>query len=290
MDTAKLLEGAFDLHAHAAPDVVPRKQDIASLARDAEKAGMAGICLKDHTSPTAGRVHAVNRLMKGGAEFFGCLALNPTVGGLNPTAVEAFLREGGKVVYMPTYGAANHIRIWGRGKPPTPFPLPDSSSGISLLDKNGALLPAVHEIIALVRDHDAVLATGHVSPEEGLTALQAASEAGVKRLLATHVSEPVTAYGRDQQEKAASLGALLEHCFFAVTPACPGSLGLENILAQIKQVGPEHVVLSSDLGQTENPAPVAGLAAFLEGLGRLGLDQESLRVMTAGNPARLLLG
>ena len=83
---------------------------------------------------------------------------------------------------------------------------------------------------------------------------------------------------------------MLEHCYFAVTPCCPAPVGLGDILAQIEQAGPEHVVLSSDLGQMENPAPVAGLGRFLEGLGRLGLSRETLRRMVAENPGRLLLG
>ena len=290
MNTKDLPAGAFDLHVHAAPDVVPRRQDLAELARDAKAAGMAGICIKDHTLPTAGRAHAINRLQEGGAAFYGCLALNAPVGGLNPTAVEAFLREGGKMVYLPTYCAANHIRIWGRGKPPTPFPMPETLPGIELLDDSGKLVPAVHEIIALVKEHDAVLGTGHVSPEEGLAALQAAAAAGVKRLVATHVSEPVTSYSREQQERAVALGAVLEHCYFAVTPSCPGDMRLEDILAQIEQAGPENVVLSSDMGQPDNPDPVIGLSLFVEGLLKLGAKKEALRIMTVENPGRLLLG
>jgi hypothetical protein len=288
MDADELLRGAWDLHVHAGPDVNPRKQDLVEVARAAEAAGMAGVALKDHTSPTAGRCFSLNRLFEPGPRFLGCLALNAPVGGLNPVAVESFLREGGRIVFLPTYCAANHIRRWGKGKPPTAFPLPRDYDGISLLDAAGELLPEVHDIIALVKEHDAVLATGHVSPAEGLAALAAAARAGVRRLLATHVSEPVTPYSAAEQAEAAALGAVLEHCYFAATDACPGEVTLAEIRDQIVRTGPEAVVLSSDLGQPSNPAPAEGFAACLRELERLGVSAAALRTMTRDNPARLV--
>ena len=41
-----LLRGAFDLHVHCSPDVVPRAQDVYDLAKAASDAGMAGVGLK----------------------------------------------------------------------------------------------------------------------------------------------------------------------------------------------------------------------------------------------------
>jgi hypothetical protein len=288
MAAEELLQGAWDLHVHAAPDVGPRKQDVVEVARAARDAGMAGVALKDHTSPTAGRCFALNRLFDPSPRFLGCLALNAPVGGLNPVAVESFLREGGRIVFLPTYCAANHIRLWGRGRPPTAFPLPAQYDGISLLDGSGELVPPVHEVIALVKEHDAVLATGHVSPAEGLAALRAAARAGVRRLLATHVSEPVTPYSPAEQAEAVALGAKLEHCYFAATDACPGEVTLADIRDQIVRTGPGPVVLSSDLGQPANPEPAAGFAACLQELARLGVSESALRAMVRDNPARLV--
>jgi hypothetical protein len=291
MKNDELLSGAYDLHVHAGPDVVPRRQDLVDLARSAAQARMAGIVLKDHCLPTQGRAYTLNRLIPDGVRFFGCLALNAPVGGLNPVAVESFLREGGRVVFMPTYCAANHIRIWGRGKPPTAFPLPTGNyPGIELLGSDGKLKPEVLEVIYLVKEYDAVLGTGHVSPAEGLAALEAAAVVGVKRLVVTHVSEPVTAYNTAQQLEAIRLGAMLEHCVFAATEACPGEVTLEDIRDQIARTGPENVIISTDFGQPPNPDPVAALAQSLGNMADLGLHRRALRVMTRDNPHRLLEG
>ena len=140
MSTSQLLKNAYDVHVHASPDVIPRAVDLAQLYFEAEKAGMAGILIKDHCTSTVGRAAALNQMGRGNCRFFSALALNPPVGGLNPTAVEASLRAGVDVIYFPTYGAAHHVAIWGAGKPPTAFPLPANGfSGISLLDKNEVL-------------------------------------------------------------------------------------------------------------------------------------------------------
>ena len=42
-------------------------------------------------------------------KVFGGVALNQTVGGLNPYAVELALRMGGRMVWFPTLSSAAHI-------------------------------------------------------------------------------------------------------------------------------------------------------------------------------------
>jgi len=283
-----LLQGAYDLHVHATPDVVPRRQDLAELARAAARAGMAGILLKSHVTPTSGRCYALNRLLPDGPRFFPALALNPPLGGVNPLAVESFLREGGRVVFMPTYGAANHIARWGAGKPPTAFPLAPGFAGLELLDQAGGLKPECRAVLELVARKDAVLATGHVSPRESLALLQAARQAGVRRLLVTHPSESVVAMSPEEQLQAVRLGAMIEHCFFAVTEACPERISIEEIRDQIRLVGTERVILSSDFGQPGNPPAVEGFGHYLEALMKSGVKEDEIRQMIAHNPRRLL--
>lgn len=289
MKAEDLLQGAYDIHIHCGPDLIPRKQDVVDLAKAAHEAGMAGILVKDHTTSTVGRVHAVNRMMAGKTRLFSCIALNPPVGSLNPTAVEAALREGADLVYFPTYGARNHIAIWGAGKPPTAFPLPgEGFQGLSILDDQGQLKPECETILDMIAAFDAVLATGHLSPEESLLLLAAAGKQGVKRMVVNHASMQVTDMTVDQQREAADLGGFLEHSFFAVTKSCPGTIPLEKIRDQVLQVGVEHCIISTDFGQAANPAPVDGFKIYLEELRKLGLTDDELRVMVVDNPAKLL--
>jgi hypothetical protein len=285
----RLLEGAYDIHIHASPDLIPRAMDLKQLCREAEKAGMAGILLKDHCTSTVGRVTALNLMSNGICRFYSALALNPPVGSLNPTAVEAALRAGTDIIYFPTYGAAHHIRIWGAGKPPTAFPLPDNRfEGLTILDENSALKPEAMDILKLIAEHDAILATGHISALEALTLLQKAKELSIERMLVTHASESVPAFTLTQQKEAIELGALVEHSFFATTPVCPSRISLESMRDTIREIGTEHSILSSDFGQPANGNPVTSFLHHLEAFAELGFDESELRQMICVNPERIL--
>ena len=289
MKTNRLLEGAYDIHVHAAPDVVPRAMDLRQLCREAEQAGMAGILLKDHCTSTVGRAAALNLMGSGACRFYSALALNPPVGSLNPTAVEAALRAGTDVIYFPTYGAAHHIRTWGAGKPPTAFPLPrDRFAGLTILGENSALKPEIPDILKLIAEHDAVLATGHISPAESLTLLRQAKALGIAKMLVTHASEAVPAMSLAGQKEAIALGAKVEHSFFAVTPACPNRISLESMRDAIRETGTDHVILSSDFGQTANGNPVENFLQHLVKFAELGFDESTLRQMICENPQRIL--
>jgi len=289
LEKAHLLEGAYDIHIHASPDVVPRAMDLKELCHEAEKAGMAGILLKDHCTSTVGRAAALNLMGSGTCRFYSALALNPPVGSLNPTAVEAALRAGTDVIYFPTYGAAHHISIWGAGKPPTAFPLPKKDfEGLTILDGSGALKPAAVDILKLIAEHDAVLATGHISPRESLTLLRKAKELAIGRMLVSHASESVPDFSVAGQKEAIALGALIEHSFFAATPACPNKISLDSLRDTIRATGTDHVILSSDFGQTANGNPVENFLHHLARFAELGFDEAELRQMICVNPERIL--
>jgi len=59
---------------------------------------------------------------------------------------------------------------------------------------------------------------------------------------------------------------------------------------QIRQVGVEHVILTSDFGQEANPPPVEGFAYYLEKMRAQGFTTEELRVMIHENPKKLMSG
>ena len=92
-------------------------------------------------------------------------------------------------------------------------------------------------------------------------------------------------------------------CFF--TPPCPhvapGAHATERFLEQaarlvrfadvanvIRKVGPESVILSTDMGQVGFPPPPEGLAAYIAELRAQRFTQRELDRMTKENPARLL--
>ena len=282
---SELLKGAYDIHVHTAPDVLPRAQDVLDVAQQATAAGMGGVGIKDHTTSTAGRVFVLNRMFPSGPRFFSSIALNPPVGGLNPSAVDAALQASVDIVYFPTYSARHQLQTLGIPL----LPLPGGHfQGLSILDGTGALLSAVEQIVMIIIQHDAVLATGHLSPPESLALLQYAGDRGVRRMVVTHASEAVPAMSVEDQVKAAALGAFVEHSFFAVTDLSPAVVPLEHLRDQIRAVGCEHTILSSDFGQPANGPIVEGFAHYLEKLRQLGFSDEDLRLMIVENPRKLL--
>ncbi|MBW2617676.1 MAG: amidohydrolase [Deltaproteobacteria bacterium] len=290
MKIEALLDGAFDIHVHADPDVIPRVQSINEIAREATEAGLAGLLIKEHTTSTVGRCQALNRTWSEGLKLFSAVALNPPVGGLNPCAVESALKAGVDMVYFPTYGAANHVARWGAGQPPTAFPLPKGDFlGLTVSDRSGGLKEEALEILDLIARYKGVLATGHLAPEESLALLRAARQRKIKHLVVTHASESVTPFTLEQQAEAVALGAVIEHCFFAVTESCPDRTSLAEMADQIRQTGVEKAILSSDFGQEANGPVIQGLAHYLAEMQKLGFSDEELRTMIVDNPRRLLV-
>ena len=285
--TDSLLKNAYDLHVHCSPDVVPRSQDVFDLARAASDAGMAGVGLKDHTTSTIGRCHTRNRMYPTGPRFYSSIALNPPVGGLNPSAVESALASGVDIVYFPTYSAAHHIELCGEDVTPVSHPA-DGVRRLSVFEKDEALLCEVEAIVELIVKHDAVLATGHISPIESMAMIEYAKTRGARRMVVTHASQSVPDMSVEDQRVCVAHGAMIEHCFLAVTECCPGTIPLESIAHQIRAVGINNVILSSDFGQPANGPPIEAFGRHAERLLDLGFDESELRVMLSENPWRLV--
>lgn len=264
----RILEGAYDMHVHTAPDVIDRRMDDLDLAAAYKAAGMKGFVIKSHYFETAGRAYLIRRLFPG-LHAVGAIVLNRSVGGLNPEAVRMAANYGAQVVYMPTVDAFN---MSGNG------------SAIRVY-AGGSLDPAIDEILDIVRDHDMVLCSGHIAPQETLALFERAGERGVRKMLATHVEWKPTRADVPMQRRFTECGAFLEHC---VINLIGGDLTISDLVEQIHEIGAEHMVLSTDLGQAHNPAPYEALEEYADKLLRAGVTEEELRMMLVTNPARLL--
>ena len=82
-----LLENAYDLHVHTAPDITGRRLDDFDMAERARSAGMKGFAIKCHQFQSGGRAALVRRQYPE-INAVGGITLNNSVGGLNPMAVE----------------------------------------------------------------------------------------------------------------------------------------------------------------------------------------------------------
>jgi hypothetical protein len=56
----------------------------------------------------------------------------------------------------------------------------------------------------------------------------------------------------------------------------------------IREIGPQRVIISSDLGQAANPLHPDGLLAFYQALNASGFSQAEIDLMAKSNPAHVL--
>ncbi|MCI0355659.1 MAG: DUF6282 family protein [Acidobacteria bacterium] len=266
------LTAAIDLHAHCAPDVRPRKMSALDLARQARSAGMRGLLLKNHHTPTTALASTLREVVSG-IEIFGGLVLNEATGGFNPAAVEAALKMGAAEIWMPTL-CAEQERAY-RGSPGT---------GMRLTDSAGRVHPAVGEILRLVAEAGAILGSGHLSSAEIRELIRAGRDAGVGKFLITHPEIQFLNFPLAFQREIAGPGVYFERCYVRAGFA----LSWDELAHVIREVGVETTVLATDLGQPENPDPVSGFAEMGEQLSRRGFSDRELQIMMCDIPAFLL--
>jgi Family of unknown function (DUF6282) len=270
------IEGAIDLHVHSAPDSTPRALTAIETAQIARRHGMRAVLFKNHFFETASLAFLVSQVVPD-VESYGGIVLNRSVGGINRTAVEqmaAITGGHGRVVWMPTVDAAQG-----------PFAAAVAADDIVPVSRDGELLPEVVSVLELIAELDLALATGHSSPPDNLLLVRAASELGIDKIVITHPLNDLT-LPPDIQSEVVSLGALLE---FPVSMAAPiGTIPFEEFASRIRAVGPENVVISTDLGQAANPVPPVGFSLGVSRLLDEGFTERELDLMIRRNPARIL--
>jgi len=286
-----LLRGAIDLHLHAGPSVFPRLMDAVETAVAARASGMRGFVIKHHHLPTVDRAYFVHKAVPE-VEVYGGVTLNYAAGGLNPFAVDSALRLGGKIVWMPSVDALNHKTHFGElGKYGSRLDYDKPSiyrdaEGIMILDREGELKPEVGQILDIVADHNAAIATSHLGREESRALVREARRRNIKTVV-THACFVTTSLSADDQQWMAKQGAYLELCYSSLSPAWR-SVSIDEVAETMRKVGPEHYVLASDLGQVHNPAPPEGLRIYITLLLERGFNAEDIRIMVKDNPEKIL--
>jgi len=273
----RLVEGAVDIHVHFAPDPkVERRGNAIEIAKQAAEMGMQALVLKSHEYPTQPVAYTVSQIVPD-INLIGGISLDFEVGGLNPSAIEATANMGGRVVWMPTYSAQADRQHKGL------------SGGISLLDDNGKLLPEVYPILDLIKAHDMVLATGHISTRECMALVAEAKNLGINRVVVTHGTTSAfwTGMTPDDMKTLAGMGAFVEHCIHVMMPMTY-RMPPQDLVEVIRTIGTENCIISTDFGQDFHPMPAEGLRMGIATLLKAGLDEVELGMLVKDNPARLL--
>lgn len=293
-DDRELMHGACDLHVHLEPCMFTRQTNELEFARFALKAGYRAAVSKCHHTLNADRIGAVRQQVPG-FEMFGAVVLNHFVGGLNPYAVEASIGSGGKITWMPTMHAANHVKTFGspsyarltRKWDLNAAELSSVRPPISIFGENAKIKPEVHDILHLVAKSGTILATGHLGYEEMKALIRAARESGVEKVVVTHAEMEVSNLSVEQQVELADMGAYIEHVILPLLPLY-GRLSPEQYVAAIKAVGPERTILSTDCGQPYNPHPIEAMRQFVRTLLYKGVPKAHIDLMLKRNPTQLL--
>jgi hypothetical protein len=249
-------------------------------AADAADLGFLAVVLKSHDFPSNAVAYAAQQQVRG-VRVLGSICCDYWVGGVNPTAVETALRDGAAIVWLPTISSRQDVLNGVAALLGIP------GAGIELLDEDGELRPEVRDVLDLVSEHDAILATGHTSTIEHFAVARAFARRG--RLVVTHAMNAGAGPNLSPREcvELADLGAYIE--ISAAT--CMGSHGpsVDDVLGAVRAIGPGRVVLSTDYGWTRDlPRPAPGLVGFADVLWDHGAGEDDLRTMVCDNPARLL--
>ena len=234
--------------------------------------------LKSHAYPT-GPIAILMQKTVQRLRVFGGICCDHEVGGLNPAAVEVAFRTGAKVVWMPTFSS-----VIDRRKLRLPGP------GIPVIGERARLVPAAEEILRLAREHDAVVATGHIELAEQFALVDAARALGVKVLM-THALE--TLVGPDHRLPdvlaLAERGAMIEFTYLTCIPGGMAATEEPMTFARaMMAVGPERAIMSTDFGQDKSPHPADGMRLFIEEMLGCGVPAAAIDLMARRNPARLL--
>ena len=293
----ELVRGAYDLHVHTSPDIMPRSASDLELAHRCRQWGLAGFVIKSHYVPTAERAALVRSLVPD-VDVLGALVLNCAVGGMNTMAVEIAAREGARIVWMPTFDSVNEMSEQYALPPGTKRPqwarlqqeLRDQgvkSEPVRVVDEEFRVLPEVRSVLRSIATHDLVLATGHLGRDEIFAVVEAALAEGVRQILVTHPDYPAENLSAEDQAALAGRGAFLERCF---TTPYTGKISWEQMCANIRASGPQHSFLSTDLGQPTNPPIEDGLALMADQLLAAAFSEEEISTMAVTNTVRLARG
>ena len=283
-----ILVGAIDPHVHSGPSIAPRAIDHLDLARQMSSARFAAVITKDHDySGVMTAALIANHHPELCTRVYSSIVLNNVIGGFNPYAVEHTAAMGGKIVFMPTLAAENHLR-WEKSSGwvhPASTQKIRPAVGIPVLDGEGEVRDEVKEVLDVIAKNDMALASGHLHISETWKVFEEAQKRGVKRMILTHPEEIVGASLNDVKGIAA-MGAFVEHslCMFLEGSKFKVA-GPEDMRKHIEAAGVGKTIMCSDLGQPGVFTPLEGFRRGVKMCLDLGYSDADVHAMVSTNAA-----
>jgi hypothetical protein len=290
-EVAELLVGAIDLHCHSGPAAMPRILDHHEELLDAAEARFRAVLYKDHFYP--GMAHAIileKLFPELGVKLYSGVALNNVSGGINPHAVNHAINLGGKIVWMPTLSAANHINVQNSGAaknfPKTSKKMLDAIP-LTALDANGKLTDDTKKVIDLIAEADIILAGGHLHVSEQHVLFEEAARRGVRKMMVNHPTY-VVGFADSDIRQLAGLGVTMEHSICMFIDGKSKKFSADDLAHLIELAGVDKTILSSDLGLLASMRPVDGFRAITQMLLDLQMPAATIRQLVGGNAAAFL--
>ena len=294
MDYQNILQQAIDLHIHIGPEIIPRKFTLPELV-DYEKGKLKGIGVKNHFFSTIAM--GKQSAQDGSPSVINSVVLNHYVGGFNPDIIRASaeLSEKTIIVWFPTLHTEEFLQSqkfeipeeWIDPKMRRRLKLrpTEKIKALSVFD-NGKISKEVKMVLYSIKENGAILATGHLSWQESYELVKFAIEKiGIKKIVITHPIYQKIDMPIKIQKELAELGALIEHCYSMYSI---DKIPMDKIVQQIKDVGADNCILSSDVGQTFSKSPSEALTDFISLLKKEGVTENEIKTMLIKNPERLV--
>lgn len=285
---ADLLVGAVDLHCHSGPAAMPRIISHHQAFREADAAGFRALLYKDHYYVGMPHCDVLAEIYPDAKTcLFSGVALNNASGGINPHAVDHAIKLGGRIVWMPTFAAKNHIEAYAAksfpktAKPMLP-PLP-----LRALDDNGNLLDSAKQVLDLIAADDVILAGGHLHVSEQFVLFEEARARGVRKMMVNHPTYLIECTDEDIRSLVA-MDVYMEHSICMFVEGRVKQHTIEDMVHLIEVAGADHTILGSDLGLTQAPRPVDGFRMIVSDLLDAGVGEDVIRKITSANAAHLL--
>jgi Family of unknown function (DUF6282) len=288
-----LLKGAIDLHHHGYPEFTFRcrtRLDDADELAVCRDASMRGVVLKSHMWPTVGRAYLLRRLVPG-IEIYPSITLNAIAGGFNPIAVESAAEQDARVMFMPTWGAANDIERGGFSRFMASY-LPHAKTltpdrGLRVTGTDGKVLPEVKECLAVAAQYKMLVCTAHIAPRESVALAAAAKDFGIAEIVFSHPDSKSVGASRDDIREMARLGAVIEFCINGFMPGIQRT-SPATVMEIVGDVGADKVIFTTDSFYEAEPPGAEMMRIIIATMLRVGMKPDDLRKLVRTNPERLL--
>jgi hypothetical protein len=271
-----LMNGAWETHGHIFPDYVPRSIDIIDFAIQASQAKMNGILCKDHFFTSLGQAWAaqwvVDEMVRKGELEHGCKVLG--------TYILAWSHHPDQVNLIRKYPNLGCVFF------STMTAWPQAGDALPLLDQKGKLLPEIKECIDLCASYRIPIHTGHRKPREVHAIVAYGAEVGAHILITHGWAMSGT---REDSKEMGRLGAFIELNAMHGMNSLYGPCDDCNYMPEyILDVGADHIVVNTDMGQPLVYNPVEGLRIFIRMLLHYGIKKEDIKKMVHTNPEKWL--